>query len=117
MDRISSSMPNLAFLAERLTMSTRGRFSRALVDTLRGRRHLSPRHLDSAVGDASRELRSGGLDDPAVLAFLGAVVEDTGRACGADRPSLVSGQLRWVPVRARVLEAAAFALAIPQIDS
>jgi len=113
MNRITSSLPHLSVLAERLTRSTRGRLGRALVDALRGRSHSCRRQLDDAVGDASRELRSGGLDDPAVFAFLGAVVEDTGRACGADRPSLISGQLRWVPVRARVLEAAAFALTIP----
>jgi len=116
-NRVTSLVPDLSLLAARLTTSTRGRFGRALVDALRGRRYLSRRQLDDAVRDASRELRSGGLDDPAVLAFLGAVVEDTGRACGADRPSLMSGQLRWVPVRARVLEAAAFALAVPRSDS
>jgi len=117
MNRITSMVPGLSSLAGRLTTSTRGRFGRALVDALRGRGPLSRRQLDDAVRDASRELRSAGLDDPGVLAFLGAVVEDTGRECGADRPSLVSGQLRWVPVRARVLEAAAFALAMPRSDS
>ncbi|HXT17485.1 MAG TPA: hypothetical protein VN706_17725 [Gemmatimonadaceae bacterium] len=117
MNRAITTIPDLSSRADRLTMSTRGRFGRALIDALRGRRHMSRRQLSDAVGDASHELRCGGLDDPAVLAFLGAVVEDTGRACGADRPSLLSGQLRWMPVRAQVLEAATFALAIPQVDS
>src|SRR5689334_6163376 len=117
MNRALTTIPGLSSLADRLTMSTRGRFGRALIDALRGGRRMSRRQLSDAVGDASRELRSGGLDDPGVLAFLGAVVEDTGRACGADRPSLLSGQLRWMPVRARVLEVASFALAVPRAES
>jgi hypothetical protein len=65
------------------------------------------------VSAASIELRADGLSDLAVLAFLGALVEDAGRACGADRPSLLSGELCWVPVRARVLELAKAALDRP----
>jgi hypothetical protein len=96
-----------------LTDSTNGRLGRALTDSLRGRSHISRRQLDDVVGDASRELRSAGLGDPAVLATLGAIVEDTGRECGADRPSLMTGELRWMPVHARVLETARLALAAP----
>ena len=97
----------------RLTASTNGRLDRALVDALRGRPAVSRRLLDDAVGDASRELRSAGFGDAAVLALLGDIVEDTGRECGANRPSLMTGELRWMPVHARVLEAARLALAIP----
>ena len=60
--------------------------------------------MHEAVVDGCRELRAAGLDDRGIIAFFGALVEETGRACGADRPSLMSGELRWVPVRARVLE-------------
>jgi hypothetical protein len=115
MNRMTTSIP--CVLARRLTMSTRGRFGRALVDALRGRSHQSRQQLDDAVGDASRELRSDGFDDAAIFGFLGVLVEDTARGCGADRPSLISGQLRWAPVRARVLDAAASALSIPQSHS
>ena len=93
-------------------MSTSGRLGRALVDALRGKSHLSRRQLDNVVGDASRELRSAGLGDPAVLATLGDIVEDAGRECGADRPSLMTGELRWMPIHARVLETAKLALAV-----
>ncbi|HEX4683721.1 MAG TPA: hypothetical protein VH277_13470 [Gemmatimonadaceae bacterium] len=96
-----------------LTESTNGRLGRALVDALRGRSHTSRRQLDNVVGEASRELRSAGLGDAAVLAALGAIVEDTGRECGADRPSLMTGELRWMPVQVRVLETATLALAVP----
>lgn len=59
------------------------------------------------------ELRSAGLPDSLVLATLGELVEDTGRECGADRPSLMTGQLRWMPVHARVLAIARLTLASP----
>jgi hypothetical protein len=59
------------------------------------------------------ELRLAGLPDPLVLATLGEMVEDTGRECGADRPSLMTGQLRWMPVHARVLATARLALTGP----
>ena len=94
-----------------LTVSTNGRLFRSLARVLRGQRHAPRRQLDDAVADASRELRSAGFADLLVLATLGAIVEDTGRACGADRPSLMTGELRWQPVQARVLEAARLALA------
>lgn len=96
--------PELARHLDRFTSSTRGRLSRALVKALRGRSHASPLPLNDAVTDGCHELRAAGLDDGAIVALFGALVEDTGRACGADQPSLLSGQLRWVPVRARVLE-------------
>jgi len=74
---------------------------------------MSRRQLDDVVSDATRELRSAGLCDRAVLATLGEIVEDTGRECGADRPSLLTGELRWRAVQIRVLERAAVALAGP----
>src|SRR5437867_12754270 len=66
--------------------------------------------LRRAVYNATRELRVQGLDVAATLAVLGAIVEDAGRACGADRASLLSGEPLWMPVRIRVLESAHFAL-------
>lgn len=96
-----------------LTHGTNARLDRALVNSLRGRSHAARRQLDNVVGDASRELRSAGLADAAVLATLSDIVEDTGRECGADRPSLVTGELRWMPIHARVLETAKLALAVP----
>lgn len=91
-------------------MGTRGRLERSFVGALRGQRYRSPKSLLAAVGDATRELQASGLADQAVLDVLGAFVEDTGRACGADRPSLISGELRWVAVRTHVLELASAAL-------
>jgi hypothetical protein len=96
--------PELARRLNRFTMSTRQRLSRGLVDALRGRRHNARATLDDSVSDGCRELRDAGLNDQAIAEFFGALVEETGRACGADRPSLVSGELRWMPVRARVLD-------------
>jgi len=66
--------------------------------------------LHDAVGDASHELQAAGLSDHAVLIYMGALVENAGRACGANRRSLMSGELRWEPVRTRVLEFASVAL-------
>jgi hypothetical protein len=96
--------PELARRLDRFTLSTRQRLSRALVDALRGRRHNARTTLNDAVGDGCRELRAAGLDDASIKEFFGALVEETGRACGADRPSLLSGELRWMPVRTRVLD-------------
>ena len=50
--------------------------------------------------------------DQAALDAL-VLVEDTGRACGADQPSLLSGELRWYPIRAKVLAHAALVFADP----
>lgn len=97
----------------RFTMSTAGRLERALLRALLGRRPVSDVLLQRVVGDASRELRAEGLDDQAVLDVLGTLVEVAGGACGANRPSLLSGQLRWMPVRTQVLELARVALGTP----
>lgn len=109
MNQTAYEFPQLADHRRRFTHSTHMRFGRALVDALRGQKRASSNQLEAAVGDASQELRLAGLDDAAVLALLGQIVEDTGRACGADRPSLLTGELRWVPVRRRVLTAARIA--------
>lgn len=103
------SFPHLLHFAHRFTVSTGRRLERALVRALVGRQ-VSIEPLRGPVGDATRELRAAGLGDQAVLDVLGALVEDTGRACGADRLSLISGEMRWMPVRARVLGLASAAL-------
>ena len=108
-NHVDQNSPELARFTERFTVSTRGRLGRALIHVLRGRRHASA-PLGVAVGDASHELQAAGLDDHAVLTYLGALVENAGRDCGANRRSLMSGQFRWEPVRARVLEFASIAL-------
>jgi hypothetical protein len=100
----AKQFPELARRLDRFSMSTRQRLSRALVDALRGRRHNARATLDDAVGDGCRELRYAGLGDQGIKEFFGALVEETGRACGADRPSLLSGELRWMPVQTRVLD-------------
>ena len=69
--------------------------------------------LHEAVGHACRELRADGMTDQAILELVGTLVEETGRACGADRPSLLSGELRWVSVHARVLDLANGVLSVP----
>src|SRR5437868_4504582 len=102
-NRTSRNFPELLSSTRRFTMSTRGRLERALVNALQGHRHGSAIPLQQAVVDATNELRTEGLNDGAVLSVLGLLVEDAGRACGADRPSLMSGEPRWLPVRTRVL--------------
>jgi uncharacterized protein YbjT (DUF2867 family) len=109
-NQANRSFPELAVLTHRFTMRTRSRLARALVRALRSHAHEFRGPLHDAVREASRELRAEGLDDRAILTFFGGLVEDTGRACGADRPSLMSGEVRWVPVRDRVLEFARSAL-------
>ncbi|HEX3868486.1 MAG TPA: hypothetical protein VHV78_17100 [Gemmatimonadaceae bacterium] len=113
MNQPNRTFPELARRLDHFTTSTRTRLSRSLVHALRGRPQSSRSPLDDAIGDACRELRAEGLDDRAIVAFLGGLVEETGRACGADRPSLISGQLRWMPVRLRVLELVSGVLALP----
>ncbi len=103
-------LPRLLHVAHRISEGTRRRLERSFIHALRGHRHTSAEALRTAVGDASLELQAAGLGDQAVLDVLSALVEDTGRACGADRPSLISGEMRWVPVRDRVLQLAREAL-------
>jgi hypothetical protein len=62
--------------------------------------------LRRAVHRATRELLVQGLDAEAVLTVLAAVVEDAGRACRADRTSLLSGTPTWMPLQQRVLQVA-----------
>ena len=95
--------PALAGRLSRFSSDTRKRLSRSLVHALRGRRY-DARALNEAIDASCRELRLAGLDDEGIEEFLGALVEETGRTCGADRPSLVSGEPRWIPVRAQVLD-------------
>lgn len=106
------AFPELAHRLDNLTVSTRNKLSRSLVRALRGRRVFARSLLNGIVAVGCMELRVAGMDDSAIMHFFGALVEETGRACGADRPSLVSGQLRWMPVRGRVLELVSAALAV-----
>jgi hypothetical protein len=106
-------LPELARFAHRFTAGTRARLERSFVKALRGQRYGTAKSLQSAVGDATRELQAAGLVDQAVLDVLGAFVEDTGHACGANRPSLISGELPCVAVRAHVLRLATAVLHPP----
>jgi hypothetical protein len=94
----------LFWRTERFTPGTRTCLERAVGDALFGHRN-DGWPLRAAVCRATRELRAQGLDVSAVLAILGVIVEDAGRACGADRSSLLSGEPLWMGVRTRVLEA------------
>jgi hypothetical protein len=110
MNPTNRAFPELDSFLNRFTTSTRLRLSRWLVKALRRRKHDSGSSLDGAVVDACHELQAQGLLDQAILEFFSDLVEETGRACGADRPSLVSGEPRWMPIRAYVLEVATTAL-------
>src|SRR5256885_844016 len=113
MNQLSRAFPELSRRLDHFTVNTRMRLSRSLVHALRGRKHESRSPLRVAVADGCNELRVAGFDDHAIMEFLGGLVEETGRACGADRPSLISGELRWEPIRARVLDLATAALEVP----
>jgi len=108
--------PELARRLNHFTLGTRNRLSRSLVRALRGRRPDARLPLDEAVVDACHELQRAGLDDRSIEEFLSALVEETGRACGADRPSLMSGELRWMPVQTRVLDLVHAALRTPPAE-
>jgi hypothetical protein len=112
MNRIGRHFPDLIHSPYRFTEGLHGRLQRAIVNALRAR-HGASIPLRLAVSDACRELRAAGWADQAALDTLGALVEDAGRACGADRPSLLSGELRWTPIRRQVLAFATLALAEP----
>ena len=116
MNQSRRSFPELELSTARFTIRTRGRLTRSLVHALRRRAHGFRGPLHDAVREASREMRAEGLSDRAILEYLAGLVEDAGRACGADRPSLMSGELAWVPVRALVLGFARTALGIPTLS-
>ncbi|HEY6219048.1 MAG TPA: hypothetical protein VIV65_03255, partial [Gemmatimonadaceae bacterium] len=88
----------------RFSPGTRGCLERSIAVALKGRKSGSV-PLRRAVEEAARELRSQGLDLAATLSFLGGVVEDAGRVCGADRPSLFSREPLWLSVQSFVLAA------------
>lgn len=94
----------------RFTKGTQSRLERSLIRALlsRGGATLP---LRAAVRAATGELSAEGLSDTAVLEALGSLVEETGRGCGVDTMSLLSGEPRWMPVRNLVLEAASAELA------
>ena len=112
MNRIGRHVPDLFATPHRFSTGLHSRLRRALVRALQGR-HGAIVPLRLAVSDACRELRAAGWADQAALDALGVLVEDTGRACGADQPSLLSGELRWYPIRAKVLAHAALVFADP----
>jgi hypothetical protein len=112
MSRIGRHFPDMMTTPHRFTAGLQSRLRRALVHALRGR-HGANIPLRLAVSDACRELRAAKWTDEAALNALGVLVEDTGRACGADHPSLLSGELRWVPIQRQVLAHAALVLAEP----
>jgi hypothetical protein len=112
MNRIGRHFPELMSAPHRFTASLHARLQRAIVHALRGRSGFNI-SLRLAVSDACRELRAAGWTDQAALDALSVTVEDTGRACGADQPSLLSGEPRWLPTRAKVLAHAALVLAEP----
>ena len=94
----------------RFTKPTQSRLERSLIRALlsRGGATLP---LRAAVRAAAGELRAEGLSETAVLDTLGALVEETSRGCGVDTMSLITGEPRWLPVRAEVLAAAETELA------
>lgn len=94
------------------TSGTRTCFERSVGRALHGRR-CGTTAMRAAVWKATRELSAHGHDRPETLRILGTVVENAGRACGADRASLLSGQPWWMNVRARVLEFAEMLFAQP----
>lgn len=87
------------------TTGTRTCLERSVGRALFGRKS-DPIRLRAAVYRATRELRVQGLGVAATLAVLGTFVEHAGRACAADRSSLVSGDPFWMLVQTRVLESA-----------
>jgi hypothetical protein len=95
----------------RFTANTRTCFERAVGRALFGLKG-STMPLRSAVYTATRELHTQGLDGESILAVLGLEVENAGRACGADRSSLLSGEPVWLLVQARVLESARHEIAL-----
>lgn len=115
-NQAARDFPELARRLDHFTLSTRSRLSRSLVRALRGRRPDTRLPLNEAVDGACHELQVAGLDAEAIKAFLAALVEETGRACGADRPSLMSGEPRWMPVRSRVLDLADAALDLALVE-
>jgi hypothetical protein len=89
----------------RFTKGTQSRIERSLIRALLGRGG-STLPLRAAVREATVELKAEGLTTAAVLEALGSLVEETGRGCGVDTMSLLSGEPRWMPIRNQVLETA-----------
>jgi len=89
----------------RFSKGTQSRLERSLIRALLGRGGATI-PLRDAVRAATGELCAEGLTESAVLEALGSLVEETGRGCGVDTMSLLSGEPRWMPVRTDVLETA-----------
>ena len=89
----------------RFSTGTRGRLERAIGRALFGVR-TGYTALDAAVRSASLELRAAGVEDAEIPAILAAIVEDAGRACRADRASLLTGAPLWTSLQERVVASA-----------
>ena len=87
------------------TKTTRKRLERAIGHALLGSKSFNSA-LRVAARHATRELQASGFDAASTLEVLSAIVEEAGRACGADRLSLLSREPQWTPVRTFVLESA-----------
>src|SRR4051812_4582663 len=90
--------------ASRFTTPTRTRLERAVGRSLFGEKSTRM-PLRRAVEAAVSELRAQGMNLAKMQAFLAALVEDAGRTCGADRPSLMTREPLWLSVQAEVLDA------------
>jgi hypothetical protein len=99
---------------ERFSTSTRGRLERAVGRALHGYRGGNV-SIQLAVRSAAQELRVEGVSDAEIVAILAAVVEDAGRACGADRASLMTGAPCWLPLRDQVVTSARQELGAPLV--
>ena len=91
--------------------SSRTRLERALSRAFVRRGQPGAALREAAYAEV-RELRAQGLNADATLEILAAVVENVGRARGADRISLISGQPSWTPIRTQVLDSARVELSL-----
>lgn len=94
--------PDLSHATRRFSTQTRSCLERAIVRALSGRGGTT-KSLHDAVRLATLELQIEGLNASQIEEVLGSLVEDAGRVCGADRPSLLTGQPRWRAVKEMVL--------------
>jgi hypothetical protein len=95
----------------RFSKGTQSRLERSLIRALLSRGG-STLPLRAAVREATGELCAEGLSEEAVVEALASLVEETGRGCGVDTMSLISGEPRWLPVRTDVVDTARSELAL-----
>lgn len=77
------------------------RLERAIAQAVHSPTRAMPT-LRRAVLVATAELRAQGFDDDRISTLLGQLVEEVVRARALDTRSIVSGQPRWIEVRAKV---------------